>query len=117
MDFGEHARRVGHGLNEMPADDEIERPVVEQKRERITALKPSARSESGAARSGTCEVILIEIDADKDRGERLCGESGSDFTGPASDVEYRATADRMPLENLLLLRPDRLGLRSEVPHH
>src|SRR5437016_3742942 len=60
---------------------------------------------------------FLEIDSDEGRVRILRGEALDDLAGAAADVEDRSAFDRIPVEDRLLLRPDRLRLSGEIPHH
>src|SRR4051794_8726580 len=115
-DLLQHARGIGNCLDQMPADHVVERRTIERKRQRVANLESNALSELRAASARQREMRLLEVDADERRIRKRCGESRGNFAGAASDVEHAAFR-RMALENRLLLRPDRLRLRGEVPHH
>src|SRR3954447_16991112 len=116
--LGERAARVGERLQDVPADDEIELRGTEGERERVAHLEEGPVSEACAAIASANEMRLLQIDPDEGRSVEAPGEARDDLARAAPDVEYKASRrGRMPGEKRLLLRPDRLRLRGEVPHH
>src|SRR5258708_5520669 len=115
--LGDDARGVRDRLKEMPADHEIELRVWKRHRERITDLEANALTELRASRPRPFEMRFFEIDPDECRLRIFRSEPLSDLAGSASDIEHRSVPDRMSVEDRLFLRPDRLGLRGEIPHH
>src|SRR5688500_7582710 len=108
---------VGHRLQNVAAYDGVERRGLESESQRISHFEANPFSELGASAPGAFQMRLFEIDAGE-RGLRILrGQSGDDLAGPASEVEHRAVAQRMAIEDRLFLRPDRLGLRGEIPDH
>src|SRR5262249_15532725 len=88
-----------------------------RKRERIAALIPHSRAELRCFCTRAIEMRLLEVDTDERRLRILRRQQQLDLPCSTSDVEDRSAADRMAIEDRLLLRPDRFHLRREVAHH
>src|SRR5207248_2214251 len=102
---------------QMPADDAIELLVREGEYQGIAELEANTRAELRALRAGAIEMLLFEVDPDKLGIRILRSQPLGDLPRAAADVENGAVSDWMTIEDRLLLRPDGLGLRSEVAHH
>src|SRR5216683_104593 len=68
--LGESSCSVGDGLQQMPADDEIELRVGKRYRQRIAQFEAYARAELRASRPRAIEMLLFEVDPDQ-RGLRI----------------------------------------------
>jgi hypothetical protein len=95
---------------------QAEAAVGEAEGERVVALEEGPVAESGAPPAGALEVGFLEIDAGERRLQEALEEPRGDLSGAAADVERRA-GRRMAGEDRLLLRPDRVCLGGQVPHH
>src|SRR5713101_2803197 len=88
--LGESKCIVADGLQQMPADDEIELRVGKRYRQRIAQFEAYARAELRASRPRTIEMLLFEVDA-HERGLRILrGQPLRDLGRSAADVEHRS---------------------------
>src|SRR5471032_3620391 len=62
-DLGEDLRSVGHGLQEVAADHEVELRVGKRQGQRVAVLKADARSEVPASLPRSRQMLLFEINA------------------------------------------------------
>jgi hypothetical protein len=115
--LSENLRSIRNGLEQMSAHDEIELPVRKRHCERIARLEADALAEPRTSRPRALEMLLLEVDPDERRLGIFRSQPLGDLGGAAADIEHRSASDRMSIEDRLFLRPDRLRLRGEIPHH
>ena len=102
----------------MPAHGQVEKAVRSLECENVLTLERQSRSQARVSRSRQFEVRLDDVDPAYSRLRKQLGESRGNLSCSASRIEdLRFRRKCVAHEQRSLLRPDRAGLRTQVPHH
>ena len=109
---------VRDGLQHVTADHEVEGAGREVELEDRPVLEADPAAEVGRLRPGPFQMCVEDVHPEERRGREGLGEPPGGLAGPAAGVEdARRGRQGVPAQDGQLLRPDRLGLGGEVPHH
>jgi hypothetical protein len=118
LQLGQHSLRFRHRLRHVPAHDEVELSSCELQLERIALLEPHARGQRciPAARIG--DRTFQDVHANQFGLRVARSQPCSDLATAAADVgDLRSRGQPVAIEQSLLLRPDCVGLRSQIAQH
>lgn len=114
---GEHLLRPRHRLQQVPAHRQVEL-VVERQLHRVGDAEHGAVAEPRAPLPRPLQVGRVEVHPEQARARDQLEQPLRQLPGPARQVQDRgALRHRVALEQRPLLRPDRGGLRRQVPQH
>jgi hypothetical protein len=114
----EDAVGVRNRLQHVPANDEIEAPIGQPEIEDAPHFEPNAVAETCVPLARDRERAREDVDAEHLRHREQRREPPGDLSRPTPGVEdASAIAQPIAREERRLLRPYRVRLRGERPHH